>query len=132
MAKALKRALENKPENKHEEHKFLLGMLQTSDASEGQSASAMPETTFTETTSLQDDYLHRGRQLKDMTLYVYAMHITRVPKTKLLAQTSELFFFSPHYPLFSRFAQKLEFYARVPRLVGPAVQHWRKIPRRMH
>ena len=56
-----------------------------------------------------------------MTLYVYAMHITRVPKTKLLAQTSELFFFSPHYPLFSRFAQKLEFYARVPRLVGPAV-----------
>lgn len=121
MAKALKRALENKPENKHEEHKFLLGMLQTSDASEGQSASAMPETTFTETTSLQDDYLHRGRQLKDMTLYVYAMHITRVPKTKLLAQTSELFFFSPHYPLFSRFAQKLEFYARVPRLVGPAV-----------
>lgn len=77
--------------------------------------------TFAETTSIQDDYLHRGPQLMDMTLYVYAMHVKRVPRHKLIAQTSEIFFFEPHYSLFGSFAQKLRLYAAVPRLIGPTI-----------
>lgn len=119
MAKSLKRNLENKSCLPDKEKPFALEMLQTNvDQDKDEEP---PESEFRQTTSLQDDYMHRGPQLKDMSLYVYAMHITRISKSKFLAQSCEVFFFDGHYALFNRFAQGMHFYAQVPRLVGPPI-----------
>ena len=114
MAKSLKRVLENKSLRPNEETFVQLTILETKPDEDS-------ETTFTETTSLIDDVLHRGPQLKDCTLYLYAMHVYRIPRTKAVAQSCEVFFFEPHYALFGRFAQRLNVYACVPRLIGPSI-----------
>ena len=119
MAKACKRMLESKTEQTENNATISLDMLAATPA---EISGEIEEQTFAETASLQDDYLHRGPALKDMSLWVYSMHIYRVPRNKLIAQNADtFFFFEPHYALFHRYAQRMHLYAAVPRLIGPTI-----------
>lgn len=74
-----------------------------------------------QTTSVVDDYIHRGEQWKDMILYVYCMHVKRVERSRYQTQSTHVVFFDPHYKLFRTYVQRLNFYCAVPRLVGPQI-----------
>ena len=73
------------------------------------------------TTTLHDDYLHRGHWLIDMPFFVYATRIRRIRKPKSIdTEDAQLFFaFAPHYPLSTLYCQTIAYQITVPRLVGP-------------
>lgn len=82
---------------------------------------ADPAPQLMQTTSVVDDYIHRGEQWKDMSLYVYCMHVRRVERSRFQTQSTQVVFFDPHYKLFRTYVQRLNFYCSVPRLVGPQI-----------
>ena len=63
-----------------------------------------------------DDWLHRGEDLNDMTLYANACYIKKVAKSKLNATTQ--FDFEPHYAAAASSVQELRQRTAVPVLNG--------------
>eukprot|EP00435_Cladocopium_sp_Y103_P021272 s390_g5.t1 len=80
-----------------------------------------PNPKLSQTTSVVDDYMHRGPQWKDMSLYLYCMHVRRVPRSRFQSQSCQVVFFDPHYKLFRTYVQRLNFYCAIPRLIGPHI-----------
>ena len=80
-----------------------------------------PNPKLSQTTSVVDDYMHRGPQWKDMSLYLYCMHVRRVPRSRFQSQSCQVVFFDAHYKLFRTYVQRLNFYCAVPRLIGPHI-----------
>ena len=70
-------------------------------------------TTLTNTTSLHDDWLHRGPFLADLDLHTYVAHVVRIPRpTKArLSDTQrfqDVFLFDDHYELAKTHWQQLK------------------------
>lgn len=72
------------------------------------------------TTSLHDDWLHRGEFLRSMSFIAYASRMHRVRKpVKVNADCAEIYFpFQPHYALSHLYCQQIRNRVRVTRLVG--------------
>ena len=72
------------------------------------------------TTSLHDDWLHRGEFLPSMSFIVCASRVHRVRKpVKVNADSPEIYFpFQPHYALLRLYCQQIRNRVRVTRLVG--------------
>ena len=73
----------------------------------------MEITTLTNTTSLYDDWLHRGPFLADLDMHTYIAHVVRIPKpTKArLSDTQrfqDVFLFDDHYELANSHWQQLQ------------------------
>ena len=95
-------------------------------AADGQANAERPSRlqTFTETTGLRDDWLHRGFALMDMDLYQYSIVIDRMRLRQELARRQDpgnVFPFDAHYRLATTYCQQIAKWPRtVPRLVGAA------------
>ena len=69
------------------------------------------------TTSLHDDYLHRGPFRRAFNFYTSAARVTRIRKSEKRASDC-VFNFDSHYPLATLFCQQLRTQMAVPRLVS--------------
>lgn len=74
------------------------------------------------TTSLHDDWLHRGEILRPLSFIVYASRVHRVRKpAKVNADSAEIYYpFEPHYALSHLYCQQIRNRVRITRLVGCA------------
>ena len=115
MAQQTKRVLTNKSQRSLPAHNRCMDMLQISDA---QDETEEDVAVLEDTTSLVDDYLHRGPHLRAMSLYCCSMHILRVEKRARNINRSDRFMFDSHYKLAPQYCQQLKFYCQVPRLVS--------------
>ncbi|CAK9072462.1 unnamed protein product [Durusdinium trenchii] len=72
------------------------------------------------TTSLHDDWLHRGEILRPLSFIVYASRVHRVRKpAKVNADSAEIYYpFEPHYALSHLYCQQIRNRVRITRLVG--------------
>lgn len=75
--------------------------------------------TLKTTSSLHDDWLHRGPFLQSLSWFVYASRLRRVPKPKTLQKNVLHFPFDSHYLLAAMYCQTFSIQMRVPRLIGP-------------
>lgn len=75
--------------------------------------------TLKTTSSLHDDWLHRGPFLQSLSWFVYASRVRRVPKPKTLQKNMLHFPFDSHYLLAAMYCQTFSIQMRVPRLIGP-------------
>jgi len=80
------------------------------------------------TTSIRDDWLHRGTALADFDLYAYTANVERFrlprrvqfDKQYLRQPGPPLFLFDEHYPLSTTYCQRFLGRGVVPRVVGPS------------
>ncbi|CAK8992166.1 unnamed protein product [Durusdinium trenchii] len=77
------------------------------------------KTVLRTTTTLHDDYLHRGPWLAPMPLFVYASRVRRVRKPLKPKDHEIMFEFDPHYQMHALYCQCFALQITVPRIVGP-------------
>ena len=70
-------------------------------------------TQLRQTTSIHDDWLHRGPYLFDMCFYVYCEYVQRERKSGLVTK-QPVFLFEPHYELGKTYVQLISWPARLP------------------
>ena len=96
------------------------------DATELHAANPARLQMFGKSTSLRDDWLHRGERLQDMQLWQYARYIERHRRPRggdaeaLHRRVGELFLFATHYtPVQAHYVQVLRRIPHRVRVVGP-------------
>ena len=72
------------------------------------------------TTTVVDDWLHRGPFLDALPLFVYMQHVQRVPKSQRVFTAGGMYFeFDAHYAMSALYQHTMLRFMMVPRLVGP-------------
>jgi len=66
------------------------------------------------TTSVHDDWLHRGPFLHDAPFHVYAQYVDRVRRPQTDSMTGQYFLFESHYTLAHSYCQQIRTPARLP------------------
>ena len=70
--------------------------------------------TLRSTTSIHDDWLHRGPYLHDIAFHTYAEYIDRVRLPRHAPAEEQIFRFEPHYALAQSYGQRISTPARIP------------------
>ena len=70
--------------------------------------------TLRSTTSIHDDWLHRGPYLHDIAFHTYAEYIDRVRLPRHAPAEEQIFRFEPHYALAQSYGQRITTPARIP------------------